>query len=321
MKKAWLLAVLLVSQPVLACINAPPTTDHAGRHFETFEYSGDDLVGMMTRPDVQQYWRGRKKEIVRQALAKPDFDSLTNLGVLLIYQENYAAATRLFVQIEALYPGRHRTAANLGTALELMGRDALALRWIRLGIRRDRREHEGTEWLHARILMAKLALKDDPRFLEGRSVAGIAFDTAVVPSLPATYPRGNDGQPVKPYELERAFAYQLQERLPFVKPKDPVVANLLADWATLNLAGGPIENADALYRLAQRYGEPRTPLMAARLQHIRRTLAVADRVPATDLGHCPICPPLSSPSPPDASHPRAPGDPPPPPPPPAPYVQ
>lgn len=318
MKKAWLLVVLLVSQPVLACINAPPTTDNAGRHFETFEYTGGAMVTMMTKPYAQESWRSRKERIIEQALAEPNFDNLTNLGVLLIYQDNYAAATRLFVQIEALYPGRHQTAANLGTALELMGRDALALRWIRLGIHRDRREHEGTEWLHARILVAKLALKDNPRFLEGRSVAGVVFDPIVVPSLPTAYPDGNDGRPVKPHELERAFAYQLRERLPFVKPKDPVVANLLSDWATLNLAGGPIENAEALYRLAERYGMERTPLMAERLEDIRQTLAVAGRGRGTELGHCPICPPPLPPPPPGP--PPAPGEPPPPPPPPATYV-
>lgn len=320
MKKWWLLGALLVSPSVLACINPSPTTDHAGRRFEAFEFVGDDMIATMTNPYAQESWRSRKKEIIEQALARPDFDSLTNLGVLLIYQDNYAAATRLFVRIEALYPGRHQTAANLGTALELMGRDALALRWIRLGIRRDRREHEGTEWLHSRILVAKLALKDNPRFLDGRSVAGVVFDAVVVPPLPTAYPHGNDGRPVEPHELERAFAYQLRERLPFVKPKDPVVANLLSDWATLNLAGGPIENAEALYRLAERYGMERTPLMVERLEDIRRTLAVTGRGVGTDLGHCPICPPLPADPPPPPPRAHARGEPPPPPPP-APYVR
>lgn len=317
MRNWWLLCALVASPSVLACINPGPMTDHAGRRFEMYEFGGDAMVKYMTAPHAQESWRSRKKEIIDQALAKPDFDSLTDLGVLLIYQDEYAAATRLFVRIEALYPGRHETAANLGTALELMGRDALALRWIRLGIHRDRREHEGTEWLHARILTAKIALKDDPRFLESRSVAGVAFEPVVVPSLPKAYPDGNDGRPVKPYELEKAFAYQLHERLPFVKPRDPVVANLLSDWATLNLAGGPIENAQALYRLSERYGAQRTPLLAARMRHIRQALATADgHAWRTDLGHCPICPPLSPP--PDPSRPRQAGEPPPPP---APYVQ
>jgi hypothetical protein len=43
-------------------------------------------------------------------------------------------------------------------------------------------------------------------------------------------------------------------RTGFFKPRDPIVANLLLDWATLNLACGPIENADALYDLAVTYG-------------------------------------------------------------------
>ena len=52
MKKWWLLGALLVSPSVLACINAPPTTDHAGRSFETFEFSGEAMVTMMTTPGM-----------------------------------------------------------------------------------------------------------------------------------------------------------------------------------------------------------------------------------------------------------------------------
>ena len=321
MRKWWLLGALLVSPSVLACINTP-NTDNAGHRFFPNEFSGEALVEIMMTPRAEQYWRGSNKKVIAAARDRPDFKNLTELGIVLIYQGKHADAIRLFLEIETLHPGRHETAANLGTALELMGRDSLALRWIRLGIRRDVREHEGTEWLHARILETKIALKNDPRYLDGRSIAGVRFESVLVPPLPTGYPSGNDGRPVKPYELEKALSYQLNERLPFVKPKDPVVANLLSDWATLNLAGGPIENAQALYRLAERYGAQRTPLITGRLRHIRQTLAAAARHDSTtDLGRCPICPPLPPPTPPGPPRPRAPGEPPPPPPPPEPYVQ
>lgn len=70
----------------------------------------------------------------------------------------------------------------------------------------------------------------------------------------------------------------------------PVVANLLLDWATLNLAGGPLENADALYRQAVRYGARHDPLMRNRHEYIGRTLAQADR-DISDI-RCTICQPL-----------------------------
>jgi hypothetical protein len=52
-------------------------------------------------------------------------------------------------------------AANLGTALELLGNKEEALHWIREGIRRNPQSHEGTEWLHAKILEAKIAAQKD----------------------------------------------------------------------------------------------------------------------------------------------------------------
>ena len=174
--------------------------------------------------------------------------------------------------------------------------DDVALQWIRIGIQRNAAEHEGTEWLHARILEANIELKRDPRYLETRSVAGVRFDSAVLPALPATYPRGNDGRPVSAYALNMALSYQLHERMMFVKPKDAVVANLLMDWATLNLAGGPVENAEALYPLAERYGARRTPLVTARLAEVRKLLASAKRRPDGPQGRCPICDPSAEPS-------------------------
>lgn len=323
MKKGWLLAALLVSPSVLACINTIGT-DRSGHRFMPGWYAGDELVEHLTRTGNTHYRKFLDEDSLRLAKAvrdKPDFGNHNDLGVNLIRQGRMVEAIRLFVAIEKRFPGRHETAANLGTALELVGSDDIALQWIRVGIQRNAAEHEGTEWLHARILEAKIALKRDPRYLDTRSVAGVRFDSALLPALPATYPPGNDGRPVSPHALDKAFNYQLHERMLFVKPKDAVVANLLMDWATLNLAGGPVESAQALYPLAERYGAPRTPLVTARLAEIRRILASAKRRRNGPLGRCLICEPIVEPPPPPpepASPPRRPGEPLPPPPPPPP---
>jgi hypothetical protein len=129
---------------------------------------------------------------------------------------------------------------------------------------------------------------------------------------------------VKPHELNRALRYQLGERLQFVEPEDPVVANLLMDWATLNLAGGPIENAEALYRLAKRYGAAGTALTTARQQRLGEILAGAKGKHDDRLGRCTICEPWVEYVPMPRSRTSGqdePSAPPPPPPPPRPYEQ
>lgn len=284
-------AALLSGLPAAqACINSVGT-DHAGHRFSADWYTGEEMTRALSEQSQRRYVLGEARATVEEVRKRPDFENMTNLGVLLIYQGQYGRAVRHFLVVERRFPGRHETAANLGTALELAGHDETALRWIRIGIRRNQNEHVRSEWLHARILEAKIALSKDPGYLKNHSVAGVAFEQALVPSLPSAMPPGNDGKPVAPWQLDRSLSYQLHERAQFVAPQDPVVANLLSDWATLNLAGGPVENADALYRLAVRYGAPRDELMRNRQEYIARTLAQADQETITG-ARCAICQPL-----------------------------
>lgn len=289
MKALLAVALLVLSPAVHACINEVGT-DYQGRRFDTSDYIGDDITVNMRERVARSYALKNAPQTTAAARKRPSFETLTNLGVLLIYQGQYPLAIRHFVAVERLYPGRHETAANLGTALELSGQDRIALRWIRLGIERNADEHYGTEWLHLRILEAKLAAARDPGYLQAHSVAGVRFQAKTVPALPSVMPPGNRGTPVSPAQLNRALQYQLYERGQFVSPPDPIVANLLSDWATLNLAGGPIENAEAIYKLAVAYGAPNDALLRERRAYIRTALARASGSPA-EAATCPICGP------------------------------
>lgn len=302
--KTLVVAVLLSVMPTAyACINTVGT-DHQGRRFWPNEFVGKELVAELTKPHAKRWWLMQASEVMKRARTTPSFKNLADLGIVLVYQGQYDLAVRHFLKLERLFPGHHETAANLGTALELAGHDAAALKWIGIGIQRNRQEHFGSEWLHARILETKIALARNPHYLEGRSITGVAFEQTLVPALPIAMPAGNDGRPVKPWQLNSALAYQLHERTGFVRPTDPVVANLLLDWATLNLAGGPIETADAVYNLAVTYGAERDALMRNRQSYIRRVLAQAGKAKAEG-GACRICAPMPPPPPPPPESTRA----------------
>ena len=281
-----LVLALLASQQAWACINSF-ATDRQGRQAGSPDLTGEELAWLLTQPGERMYWTGEADGLRDKALHAPSYENATNFGVSLLYQGHAVPALRLFLRLEQAYPGRAQTAANIGTALELLGKDAVALRWIRLGIRRDRREHEGTEWLHVRILEAKLAHAAG-KWDRNRSIAGIAFDDALVPALPRALPAGNDGKPVSLHALDSAFRYQLTERMQFVAPRDWVVANLLSDWALLNMAGGPLENAKSLHALALRYGQQQSLRWAQRTARIDRIVGEAH---GADAYECPICEP------------------------------
>ncbi len=120
------------------------------------------------------------------------------------------------VELEALeqaFPGQYATAANLGTAYELAGRNAEALAWITRGIERNPGSHQGTEWLHVAILRAKLQLEADPSWLARHSVL-------------------DEAEPRPAVDVLLAIEYQLDERLVFVRPEDAVVCDLFYQAAS-----------------------------------------------------------------------------------------
>lgn len=286
---ALLVFALLACAPASACINEI-ATDYKGGRLDGFQPLAAELEQRVaTQPLDAMLWLRDRKRVIAAARAQPGLSELTDLGILLIAQGQYNAAAQHFMRIERLFPGHAETAGNLGTALELGGHDAVALRWIRIGIRRNVQEHQGSEWLHARILETKLALARDPEAMRGRSIAGLVFEPWTVPPLPRSAARDNGGHPLTARGANSALAYQLYERLVFVKPKDPVVANLLEDAATLNLAGGSIEDALGLYALALSYGAEHTPLMQKREAYIRRVLARSASVDGWTDGDCAVC--------------------------------
>ena len=143
-------------------------------------------------------------------------------------------------------------AANLATACELTGDDGKALAWVRKGIERNPKADGGTEWLHARILEAKLALKDNPKWLESHSVLG-PRDSSWQVEISVV---GNRGEPLSPKQVKTALIYQLRERLQFTSPPDAIVGSLLLDLGEL-LSGDLSEVGGAydVFKLAGDYLE------------------------------------------------------------------
>lgn len=138
--------------------------------------------------------------------------------------------------MEKAHPGNAKVAANLGTALELSGNDEEALRWIRESVRLDPDEHEGSEWVHVKILEARLTLKKNPNWLRTRSVVGWREGEQLLADA--------RGRVRSPADLIKPISYQLKERTQFVKPPDPVVGDLyltLGDIAHSTSAAYPNE--------------------------------------------------------------------------------
>ena len=178
-----------------------------------------------------------------------NFNDRSDYSVALMYLGRSKEAVELLRQLEKEIPGEYFVAANLGTAYELSGNNEEALRWINEGIRRNPASHGGTEWLHAKILEAKIAQQKDADYFKKHSVLEL-HPEAIGPEIAV------GDRKLSAKELKEAIQHQLEERLQFVKPPDAPIAGLLFDYAAIEAATRTLESAKRLLNMATEYGYP-----------------------------------------------------------------
>jgi tetratricopeptide (TPR) repeat protein len=242
--------LVFISCPAFACLN-------------TYE---EEIMMMMHKSDPQERAEAIRK-LEMEGKQHPSVENRNDLAVAYIIDGRYAEAAGILRAIEKEHPGLSRTASNLGTALELSGEYPEALRWIRQGITRNPGDHEGTEWLHAKILEAKIAIAKDPKWLDTHSVLGTDFGTEDRPHTPAALPADHLGKAISLEDAEKAMNYQLAERLKFVTSPDPVVASLYRSRADIAYLLGSFAAPD-YYEAAKFFGMI-DPLIERRIRQFK----------------------------------------------------
>lgn len=219
----------------------------------------------------------KQRQQVDAALAK---------GAELLQGGKVDEATRLLEDTDRKIPGDARVAALLGTAYELKGRLDEAIEWVREGAKRDFSQHQGSEWLHARILEAKAAVAKDPNWFAKHGVLDLDFGKDEVPVAPEILPI-EQGRIKGAVQLLEQIDYQLAQRAKFVKPPDPVAGDLYASAGDLAIAGAvsPLDDRkskirpESYYERALEYGAPHAELVRKRLAKYRADLAALPPVP------------------------------------------
>lgn len=200
----------------------------------------------------------------RAAAEKGDFRDQTNFGVAMMRRGLHAQARDIFAKLAAEHKNEYVIAANLGTAYELTGDLPNALKWIRLGIALNGDSHEGTEWLHVKILEAKLAAQGDPKWFEQHTVLGMDFGKDAIPKMLSENIRDEKGYERSLDSVRHALEYQLHERLFYVRDPDPVVFDLLFDLGNLLSIREDYHKAAEIFRHAKRFQVQEKPLLSAR---------------------------------------------------------
>ena len=222
-------------------------------------------------------WKERLGTNAARCAATGSVEACNDQAVALVHLGRSAEAIPLLEGIEKRKPGLYQTAVNLGTALELSGQDESALQWITEGMRRNPQSHQGTEWLHARILEAKLTAKKAPGWLRSHAVLD-GSDSGPTGSGAAPVWRAGgitlpSGQVLAPEDVVKAIDYQLTERFQFVRPPEPIVGDLLMELASLVALTGTVESAMPILDLAEKFKPERARQLAERRKHFEGLIA------------------------------------------------
>lgn len=238
---AFVLINLAISTYSLGCINEMRVLLSGEKskisEGEFYVPEGEDLV------KNAKYYNKELLKLFGAWQNNHDIDSYSDYGVILIYLGRYQEAKSVFEEIEKIEPNRYATAANIGTVYELIGENELALKWISRAIELNPRSHSSSEWLHAKILEAKI--KGD-EFITADFLLNTNFGNNINPTSSKTREELE--------KLGKQILYQLSERMTFVKPKDKIVALLLFELGNTYAITSDITLSLRVYDKAIEYG-------------------------------------------------------------------
>lgn len=237
--KVFVIALVLISFKGFACLNGETKILKNGA------YAYEDYDGI--NPQGHNFFEGDFPRLIIEldSLYKKtkDLDYLSDKGYLLIVLRKYDEALKLYLNIEKIKPNRYSTASNLGTLYELMGENQKAYNWIKKSIAINPKSHKGSEWLHLKILEAKIKnLKD----VSGQFLINTNFGTSHEPKTKLSQKEID--------ELAQSIYFQVNERMSFIEPKDKIISILLFELGNLAELLGKNSSALETYRTARKYG-------------------------------------------------------------------
>lgn len=172
-----------------------------------------------------------------------NLDYLSDKGYVLIVLKRYHEALKLYQDIEQKSPNRYSTASNIATIYELIGDNVNALNWIKKAIQINPKSHNSSEWLHQKILEAKIKGEN---YYTSEFLLNINFGNDIQPKTQLNTKRKQ--------ELISALYYQLNERISFIKSEDKIIAILLNDLASLAWLTSDFIGSIDILKLAKTYG-------------------------------------------------------------------
>lgn len=175
------------------------------------------------------------KKLKKKLKEEKKYMLLSDYALCLMKIGKAKEALTILAELYKHYPNEYQIASNLGTAYELNSKNDSALKYIKRGLQLNPNDHEGSEWIHIKILEAKQKLKTDPSYLDKQSVLQLSEKQK------------------KDSAIRNQLDIQLKERVPFTPGPDAIMVSLFNDLGDLSANLRSIEYARAYYQIAKDY--------------------------------------------------------------------
>ncbi|MDF3025947.1 MAG: hypothetical protein K0S23_254 [Fluviicola sp.] len=249
--------LLLIYSTGFSCYNEYYALDAKGH----FHQMGMGEIRFQKNFDQRQIER-KLIQLEEKLQTKADFKLLSDYGLYLVKGGKVKEARVLFETLAKAYPNEYSIIANLGTTYELLGENEKALEYIRKGLKINPNSHGGSEWIHVKILLAKIALNKDADYLKNASVLNL------------------NARQESSEAIRKQLYIQLKERFPFCKGPDPIMADLFIDLGDCYAETISFEHAKGLYEIAQFYYQTDQRVANEKIELVRRLRSkYADSVP------------------------------------------
>lgn len=200
----------------------------------------------------------QKRKALYQKLktSNTKYKILSDIALIDLKIGNRKQAVHILDSLVNIYPREYNINANLGTGYELIGNNALALKYIAKALEINPHSHDESEWIHVEILKEKI--KNNPNY---KKIMDLGFDKPL-----SYYERQYD---IKLGEQRIQLAYQLNERIAFIGYHDPIVSQLLTDYADLVAITDNILSPVSVYEKALYYPKADHKYINNRLKEIK----------------------------------------------------
>jgi tetratricopeptide (TPR) repeat protein len=270
-KTARLLALAffaLLLLPTLACLNT--YEGDGGEYFDKSKSAILQIKRILSRDrsmilsklnhhrlDYEDRLGLHKGETKRYRGEVERYQAESNYAVVLLRMGKTEKALAILERLIQTYPNEYNIVANLGTTYELTGQNEKALQYIKKGLELNKESHAGSEWIHVKILEAKIAMQQNPNWLKENDILGKeARETA------------QSKEEVKIKGMIDELGYQLFERTQFIQPKDVMVGDLIMFLGDLYKQNRERINAINSYKLAKKYTVSKPEVLQASLDSI-----------------------------------------------------